>query len=238
MSALSDMQRAGPSRGASAGRRTVARVVLALLVFGAAPARGQSGVGTWLSYSAAVRASQVSVALDVQLRSHDAARDFEQAALRAGVAVVVGRVTLVGGGFAALTERAGTPDDPAADLRLYQDAMLRHRAGPVRVAHRVRAEELLVGGVRLRGRYQLSATLPLAGDAVRRGSVYAVVSAEPFLRGPGRRGQAVFDRARLTGGVGVRTTDRFGVRASVVAQVYAERTDVQVQLSLHHALDF
>ena len=69
------------------------------------------------------------------------------------------------------------------------------------------------------------------GDAVS-----VVAFAEPFLRGPGRGGQPVYDRTRLFGGVSVRLSSVLDVRAGALVQQYPDATDVQGQLSLHHAV--
>ncbi len=201
-------------------------------------------LGGWAAVFGQARLGETpfSVHAEVQLRGHRLASDLDQLLLRGGAQFTVPgtRTTLTQGYAFVRSEAAGTLDAPVSEHRLYQEALVGQRAGPVRLSHRVRLEERFVGGaaVQTRLRYALFATVPVTGDAVRRGSVYATGYAEPFVRGPGRGDRPVYDRTRLYGAVGVRATDRLGVQAGVLAQAFDGSTDWQLQLSLHPVVRF
>lgn len=217
-----------------------ALVLAAALVAGSAVAQP---VGGWAAYFGQARfaGSPLSVHAEIQVRTHEVASDLDQRLLRAGLQVTPPgtRLTLTQGIAHIRAEARGEPDTPVGEVRLYQEALAPQRAGPLRLTHRARLEERWVEGqpFQTRARYALFATLPVTGDAVRRGSVYVNTSAEVFLRGPGRT-QPVYDRTRLYAGVGVRATDRLGVQAGYLAQVVDGPTDHQLQLSLHHVVAF
>lgn len=204
-------------------------LLLLIALTGVAPA---AQVGTWSAYGLAAQIGQTPllVQADVQLRSHAALHDFDQAVLRVGLGARLGRVRLTQGLAVSATEAAGTPDRPRRELRAFQDVAASHAAGPARLGHRLRIEERFFDDSGLRGRYQLSATLPV------RGAVYAAASVEPFLRGPGRGEQPLYDRTRLFGGLGVRLSPALDARAGVLVQQFRSATDVQVQLSLGHTV--
>ena len=60
--------------------------------------------------------------------------------------------------------------------------------------------------------------------------------AEVFLRGPGRGDRDVYDRTRVFGGLGVRATDDIGVQAGVMAQVYDDETDWQLEVKIQQRI--
>lgn len=216
--------------------------MLRLLIVALACTRVASAqpLGAWGAYSVAARIGGTPVSLhsDVQLRSHAVLRDFDQAVLRTGVGVTAHGVRFTPGVAMSYSEDLGAPNRPRTELRLYQDVAGGHSIGSVRLDHRARAEERFVGGERgyLRLRYQIAASVHVAGVRGERGAVAAVGSAEPFVRGPGRGTRDAFDRVRLYVGVGVRAARPLDVRAGVLVQQFRSATDVQVQLSLHHAL--
>ena len=226
---LNGRVRRGLSLHTSIQMRTALLLLLALT--GVAPA---AQIGTWSAYGlvSQIGKTPLLVQADVQLRSHAALRDFDQAVLRIGLGARVGRVRLMQGIAVSATEAAGTPDLPRQELRAFQDVAASHAAGPVRFNHRLRVEERFFESTGLRGRYQLSATLPM------RGAVYAAASVEPFLRGPGRGEQPVYDRTRLFSGLGVRLSPAFDARAGVLVQQFRSASDVQIQLSLAHTVPF
>ena len=212
--------------------------MLAAVLALAGPAAAQAPdptLGAWATYVVHARRAglPVGVHAEVQLRGHRLAGDFDQLVLRTGAQWAAGRAVTLTQGYAFVrSEAAGVPDDPIDEHRLYQEAVVRHPAGPLRLSHRVRLEERWVGGepVQTRGRYALSATVPLAGR------LFAAGSAEAFLRGPGRAGRPVYDRTRLFGGVGVRVGGPLTVQAGYLAQVFSGDVDHQLHLSLHQTL--
>jgi hypothetical protein len=221
---------------------TTLRLVGLAALLAAGPAAAQP-VGGWLAAFSQVRldGSPLSLHAEAQLRHHEVAGDLDQLLLRTGLQVTPRgtRLTLTQGVGYVRAEARGEPDDAFGEVRLYQEALAPQRAGPVRLTHRARLEERWIEGqpFQTRARYALIATVPVTGDAVRRGSVYVNAFGEVFLRGPGRT-QPVYDRTRLYAGVGVRATDRLGIQAGYLAQVVDGSTDHQLQLSLHHVVTF
>lgn len=215
--------------------------MLAALLSGSAAAQP---LGGWAMYVGQARfaGSPFSVHAEAQLRYHELDGDLDQVLLRAGPQVTLPstRTTLTPGIAYVYSEAPGEPDAGFGEVRLYQEALVAQRAGPLRLSHRVRLEERFIEDqeVQTRLRYALFATLPVTGDAARRGSVYVQGYAEPFLRGPGRGDRPVYDRTRLYGALGVRATDGLGVQAGALAQVFDGSTDWQLQLSLHQTLTF
>lgn len=210
----------------------------------AASSASAQPLGGWGAYFGQARfaGSPVSVHAEAQLRGHEAVGDLDQVLLRTGAQVTVPntRLTLTQGYAYVRSEAAGEPDDGFDEHRLYQEALVGQRAGPARLSHRVRVEERFIDGqpAQTRLRYALLANVPVTGDTVRRGSVYAAAYAEPFLRGPGRGDRPVYDRTRLYGGLGLRVSDAAGIQAGALAQVFDGSTDWQLQLSLHQAVTF
>lgn len=211
-------------------------------VLAAGPAAAQP-VGGWMAYLGQARlgASPLGLHAEAQIRQHEVAGDLDQLLLRTGFQVTPRgtRLTLTQGVAYVRAEARGTPDDAVGEVRLYQEVLAPQRVGPLRIAHRGRLEERWVESqpFQTRARYALLATLPVTGDAVRRGSLYVSASGEVFLRGPGRT-QPVYDRTRLYAGVGVGAIDRLGIQAGYLAQVVDGPADHQVQLSLHHVVTF
>ena len=218
--------------------------LLAFLLAGAeAPAQTGGGLGLWAQYSGTFRASDLPVGLiaEVQARGHRVGRDLDQIVARVGgQARLPARLTVTQGYGYVYSEPAGDAAGSTTEHRLFQDVGGSRNVGTVKLSPRVRFEERWVEGeaFQTRLRVTLGAAIPLTGDAVRRGSIYSAGSAELFLRGPVRGDRPVYDRTRLYGGLGVRTTGGLGVQAGLLAQVYEGATDLQVQLSLHHAVTF
>lgn len=186
--------------------------------------------------------SPLSIHAEAQFRYHEVVGDLDQILLRAGPQYTVPgtRTTLTQGIGYIRSEAPGEADNGFDEFRLYQEALVGQRAGPVRLTHRLRFEERFVEDqdFQTRFRYALFATLPLAGNGTERGAVYAATYVEPFLRGPVRGDRPVYDRTRVYGALGVRAADNLGVQAGALAQVFDGNTDWQLQLSLHHALTF
>ena len=221
------------------------RSLLLLLLLAGAEARAQTPgeLGLWAQYSGTFRTADLPVGLvaEAQLRHHRFASDLDQVVGRVGVQVhLPGHVTLTQGYGHVYGEPAGETAGSTVEHRLFQDVGGSRSVGAVKLSPRVRLEERWVEDQPFQTRLRLSlgATVPLTGDAVRRGSVYTAGSAELFLRGPGRGDHPVYDRTRLYGGIGVRASGELGVQAGLLAQVYDGETDLQVQLSLHHAVTF
>jgi hypothetical protein len=219
-------------------------ILFALLLAGSeAHAQTAGGLGLWAQYSGTFRTAELPVGLiaEAQLRGHGFGSDLDQVVGRVGVqALLPGRVTLTQGYGYVYGEPAGEAAGSTVEHRLFQDVGGSRSVGAVKLSPRVRLEERWVEDQPFQTRLRLSlgAAVPLTGDAVRRGSVYTAGSAELFLRGPGRGDRPVYDRTRLYGGLGVRAAGNLGVQAGLLAQVYDGSTDLQVQLSLHHAVTF
>lgn len=217
--------------------------LLAALLSGSVAVSAQP-LGGWAMYFNQTRftGSPFSIHAEAQFRYHEVSGDLDQILLRAGPQYTIPgtRTTLTQGIGYIHSESPGEPDNGFDEVRLYQEALIGQRAGPVRLNHRLRFEERFVEDqdVQTRFRYALQAAVPITGNGAARGSVYAAAYVEPFLRGPGRGERPVYDRTRVYGALGLRAADNLGVQAGALAQVFDGNTDWQLQLSLHHALRF
>ncbi len=212
-------------------------------VLGARAQVDEAPVGLWLMYfgTASFTGSPLGAHAEVQLRNHAVDGDLQQLLLRTSVRYTPDPSATLSLGYGyILSESEGEPDDPFGEHRIYQEAFLRQAVSRLRIGHRFRYEQRFVEGdeFQTRYRYALSATLPLTSPDLRRGTVYAAVYAEPFLRGAGRGERPVFDRTRLYGAVGYVLTPSVSVQAGYMDQVFAADDDGQLQLSVHQSLPF
>lgn len=220
----------------------VHRVLCLAALVAASPVLAQADeavVGAWyMAFSTATFGDgPFGAHAEVQLRNHDLGGDLQQLLLRTS-----GRYTLsddsatlaLGYGFIR-SEAEGEPDLPVDEHRIYQEVLLRQRVAVVRVSHRFRYEQRFVEDqdTQTRYRYALFATVPLTGG-LKRGDVYLAGYSEVFLRGAGRDGRPVFDRNRVYGALGYTLADGLGLQVGYMDQVFADDTDGQIQVSLHH----
>ena len=220
--------------------RALACAALACAVL-ASPAPRAQPFGTWTSYGTTLRVgtSRVSGLGEAQLRSHRVLSDFNQLLVRVGAVYAVPRgPRLTQGVVVSRTAERGPSEDGATEFRLHQDAVFAARVGPVRLSQRLRVEERWIGDAPLlvRGRAQFTAVVPLTGDGLRRGVLDVSASAEPFLRGPGRGAQPVFERVRLYAGLGVHLSRALTVRCGLVLEQSAAESDLQALVSFHHGI--
>lgn len=191
--------------------------------------------------TASVSGSPLGTHGEVQLRNHALDGDLQQLLLRTSIRYTPDPSATLSLGYGyVVSEAEGEPDNPFSEHRIYQEAFLRQAVSRLRIGHRFRYEQRFVDddAFQTRYRYALFATLPLTSPDLRRGTVYAAASAEPFLRGAGRGERPVFDRTRLYGAVGYMVTPSLGVQAGYMDQVFADDADGQLQLSLHQTLLF
>ena len=203
------------------------------MTFGATPAT----FGTWSSYSTTLRgtSSRMSSLGEVQLRSHRVLSDFNQVLVRLGAVYAVPRgPRLMQGVVVSRTGERGPSNRGTTEFRLHQDATFAATVSRVRLSQRLRVEERWIGDAPLliRGRAQLTAVVPISGD----GPFDLSASVEPFLRGPGRGAEPVFDRVRLYSGLGVRLSPALTVRGGLVLEQSAAGPDWQALISVHHGI--
>ena len=225
-------------------RTPAAAFALLLALAAAAPAQAQnpeapfddSAPGVWLVLATDARlGGPWGVAAEVQHRNHTFTGDLEQFVVRSSARYALPDRAAVALGYAFVrSEAEGEPDRPFDEHRVFQEAVLQQRVASVAFAHRFRYEQRFVEGLpfQTRYRYALTGTLPFGPAEPRPGGVFGVASAEAFLRGEGRAGRAVFDRARLYGGLGVHVTPAFNVQAGYVEQLFDGTADGQVQVAL------
>ncbi|GAA4368287.1 hypothetical protein GCM10023185_40910 [Hymenobacter saemangeumensis] len=143
----------------------------------------------------------------------------------------------------------GDPREPLPEHRLYQEIALADATGPLRVGHRLRAEERWLrpapeAGFRFapRLRYHLRLVAPLRRDAkLPVGSLFLTASNEFFAGLGAHTGRSFLEENRLSGGLGYRLS-----RLTTVELAYLRQTQTAgyeaaplarnaVQLSLAYA---
>ncbi len=205
---------------------------------------GQLGAWYMYFYDARFDGGRFGVQGDAQYRNFDLLGDLEQLLLRSGATWTprTGFATFTLG-YASITSGTfGAGDDTSHEHRLYQEALLRQRAGPrVRLRHRLRYEQRWVDGqdFRTRLRYALFVDIPLNRAAMERGTLYFALYDEVFLNlereiGGGRRVDTL-DRNRLYGGLGYAVSDTLRVQGGWMLQSTAAVDKGQLQFSLHQA---
>ena len=171
------------------------------------PVAGPPAVSNWLLYQSDVRLrGKWGAHLEGQLR-----RAQERTEPRRNLALLAANyyatpqfVLTAGYGYALSAWPDNLPDHTTRlpEHRLYEQLLVRDAEGRVRVQHRYRLEQRWLQTLAEptfryvnRLRYQLSVTLPLRGQAVVPGGLYATASDELFFNF-GRHAPSVFDQNR------------------------------------------
>lgn len=182
---------------------------------------------------------------DLQYRQWDVGSDLEQLLLRGGltyrpqsrtgVLFTLGYGNITSGEF-------GPSDRDSNEHRIYQEALLSHRAAErLYLRHRFRLEQRWVSGqdFRTRFRYAIFADIPLNGDDLKKGAIYASLYNEIFINGERDIGDgrevSSFDRNRTYVALGYSLEDNLRLQFGYMHQETDPFGKGQLQLSLHHA---
>jgi hypothetical protein len=196
----------------------IATPVIAQSPSAAEPARHS----VWMVYGGDHSVSnRIGVVFDSHLRLTADGDRTRQLLLRPGVSLALTDRVKVSGGYTLMAARddANDPLTPKrSEHRAWASAQLAHDLGHLGLAHRVRAEHRWLPGVRVdqagapagetyvtaeRLRYNLRATIPLAGTAAARW-LTASVSEEVFASFGGYAGDMAVDQNRAAVSIGVR----------------------------------
>lgn len=219
---------------------------LLMPTLGAAQAVDEDQLGAWYMYFYDVRFedSRFGFQGDGQWRNWDIAGDLEQLLLRSGATFTPeGSNTTFTFGYASITTGSFGPSDASQhENRIYQEALIRQRAGSrVRLRHRLRTEQRWVEDqdFRTRFRYALFVDIPLTQREMNPGAFYLALYDEVFINlerniGDGRRVDRV-DRNRLYGALGYVVGSQLKVQGGVMLQSSGSIDKPQLQLSLHQS---
>jgi hypothetical protein len=176
------------------------------------------------------------VHLEGQWRRADVITNWQQLLLRTGVNYDLNDSAMLTGGYAYVaTKRYG--DFPTQfsfpEHRIWQQLLVRQRAGPVSLQHRYRSEQRLIGemiakpdgGARVdnwryqnRFRYFVKGSVPLRGD-----NWYVAPYAEVFLHFAPNFGPSAFDQLRLYCALGYNLSPTTKVEFGYLQQIVAQR---------------
>ena len=182
---------------------------------------------------------------DLQYRQWDVGSDLEQLLIRQGVTyrpksrpsvlLTLGYANITSGEF-------GPSDRDSNEHRVYQEALISQRASErLYLRHRFRLEQRWVSGqdFRSRLRYALFADVPLNGDNLKKGAVYASFYNEIFINGERNIGDgrkvSLFDRNRTYAALGYAVEDNLKLQFGYMHQETDNFGKGQLQLSLHHS---
>lgn len=203
-------------------------------------------LGAWYMYFYSVRFedSRLGFQGDGQWRNWDLGGDLEQLLLRSGLTFTPeDSNTTFTLGYASITSGAfGSSDASQHEHRIYQEALVRQRAGSrVRLRHRLRLEQRFVEDqdYRNRFRYALFVDIPLNRPEMTPGAFYLALYDEVFINlerniGDGRRVDTL-DRNRLYAALGYAVSNKLKVQGGVMLQSSSSIDKPQLQLSLHQS---
>lgn len=182
---------------------------------------------------------------DIQYRQFDVGSDLEQLLIRQGLTyrpksrpnllLTLGYGNITSGEF-------GPSDRDSNEHRVYQEALISQRfSDRWYVRHRFRLEQRWVSGqdFRSRLRYAIFADVPLNGDNLKEGAIYASFYNEIFINGErdigGGRKVSLFDRNRTYAALGYSLRDKLRLQFGYMHQETDNLGKGQLQLSLHHS---
>jgi hypothetical protein len=144
-------------------------------------------------------------------------------------------------GYASITNgTAGDSDATLHENRLYQEAILRQKAGKISLMHRYRYEQRWIENqdFRTRFRYALFLTVPLNSKEVAdKGSVYLQVYDEIFINGERvTPSMQFFDRNRFYAGLGFRIQKGLAIQLGFMEQTTNTISKGQLQVGIHQQL--
>lgn len=156
------------------------------------------------------------VHLEAQARRSDVVNRWQQLLLRPGVNWQLRSNIMLTAGYAYVrTHPYGDFPGKATfpEHRIFQQALIKHKAGKLGVQHRLRLEQRYVGKIgaqtvpdgweyRNRFRYMLRGDIPLQRDALKRKGFYVGLYDEVFLGFGANRGPQAVDQNRAYGALG------------------------------------
>ncbi|WKV13267.1 DUF2490 domain-containing protein [Marivirga harenae] len=219
----------------------IVTVVLFMSSFSTVFAQDDPDLGAWYMYFGGFEFedSQFGIHAEAQYRNHNFIGDLEQLLLRTGVRYHLkdGSATFTFGYGNITTQAVGEPNNPVAENRIYQEALLKQNVSLASLNHRFRYEQRFVEGqdFRTRFRYALFINIPLTSKKFAPGGFYIPIYNEVFINGEKMENIEYFDRNRLYGGLGYVWKDNTRVQLGIMEQTLNFGfSKTQLQFSLHH----
>ncbi len=219
-------------------------LLLFLISLSATAQIDEDKTGAWYMYFWNTQFSESRFGLqgDLQYRNWNLGGDLEQLLLRGGFTytpeAIEAKLTL---GYAHITSGAyGDSDHTSTESRIYQEALLPHKAGErLLLTHRFRYEQRWVEDqdLRTRYRYNLFLNIPLNRTDMLQNTWYLAFYNEIFINGQtdignGRKVE-YFDRNRFYSALGYALRDRLRIQLGYMEQTSNSYSKGQIQLSLH-----
>ena len=180
-----------------------------------------SNFGNWLIYIGNKKIDQKwNIHNEVQYRNYNAIGDLEQLLLRTGLGYNFtenNNNLLLGYGYILSENYIGNTDDKISvnEHRIFQQFTSKHSIGIVNLSHRYRFEQRFIeNDFKMRFRYFLSLNVPLSNKEFNK--YYLSAYNEIFLNTE----NAIFDRNRVYGGLGIKINKNIKVEAGYMNQFF------------------
>lgn len=197
----------------------------------------------WLIYfgNTQIKESKFSIHHELQLRDYKIIGDHNQTLIRLGGQYQFKPYfqATVGYGFIH-TESEGTPNNPFAEHRIYQEGLFSHGILSSKLRHRIRLEERFIENQDFRGRFRycLFADIPLNAKKFDKNGIYLAVYDEVFLNLSDNESIKAFDRNRAYAGLGYKPQQNLGLQLGYMRQhVGANSGTNHLMLSVHHKMN-
>jgi hypothetical protein len=219
-------------------------ILFILSISGSIQAQNPNDLGGWYMYFGNFRWKDSPWAIhgEMQLRKFNTTSDLDQFLVRSGIQYNTksGQASFLAG-YASITNgTAGDSDATLHENRLYQEAILRQKAGKISLMHRYRYEQRWIENqdFRTRFRYALFLTVPLNSKEVAdKGSVYLQVYDEIFINGERvNPSMQFFDRNRFYAGLGFRIQKGLAIQLGFMEQTTNTISKGQLQVGIHQQL--
>lgn len=198
---------------------------------------------SWLIYfgQTDIKKGKYSIHHEFQYRDHTLAGDINQLLLRTGFRYKAADYLSLMAGYAFVhTESASTPRNPFAENRIFQEAVLSHKA--LRIAalrHRFRLEQRFMEGYDYsnRARYCLFVDIPFTTRGMGEDGWYASFYDELFINLADNDVLKPFDRNRAYAGIGYKIKEKLGVQLGYMRQHVGRNAGTDhVLISVHHRI--
>lgn len=217
------------------------RTLIALLVFvlSAKIQAQDSETGAWFIYFGNQKISKkMNLWNEVQVRNYDIFSDRQQLLLRAGLGYDLSENNnnvLIGYAFINSQNYIPNSDEKNSvnEHRMYQQFIHRNNFGRVFLQHRLRMEQrFLPNDFQSRGRYFLSANIPINNNKMLPKTIYASAYNEVFVNLQNQ----FFDRNRIYGALGFVFDKNWRIEAGYMNQALPNSSRGQFQLVIFNNL--
>jgi len=204
-------------------------------------AQAQNNLGGWVMYfgDATIKNSSLKLNYEVQHRNYSIYSDLNQLLLRGNLQYTGIKGMPVAVGYASvITEKKGKPNNPFYENRIFQELATSQLLGKISVRHRFRFEQRFFNNqdFRTRLRYQLELTVPIY-QGEKGNSFYANAYNEIFINTNKTNAvQNVFDRNRISVGLGYRFTKSFAIQTAYMVQLFEKGNERQLTLGFYQSI--